>query len=121
MTPLLAAVRRGDVNAPSLVLTPVWGPDKYSLRMAIRRFLFGSPAGPASWGIGPRPAPAGASVTENSKTDGWLPPQQSFTGMTAAIGNPALRTLRSTASFPSADVQVNPVLLAFDVDQNVGW
>jgi len=108
----------GDVNAPAMVVTPKWGPDQSSLRMAFKAFFFGSSASPANIGIGPRPAPDGASFTEGSKTDTWLPAQQQFTGVTKAIVDPAIATLRKVAQFPSAGVATDP-LLGWDVDTDV--
>lgn len=107
----------GDLNNPQLVVVPKWGPDGQSLRMARANTTRANPASPSSIGIGVRPAPNGSSVTEGTKTDAWLPPQQSFRGVVIPVATPALMTTKPTASFPSANTQVNPVLLAMSIPQ----
>lgn len=111
MRRLLGLGAGGDRNAPTLALVPQWGPDGYARRTAVANTVRANPASPASIGIGVRPAPPG-SVTEGTKTDAMLPPQQWFRGMAKLIADPSLKTLKPTASLPSANAQINPVLLA---------
>jgi hypothetical protein len=115
------AVRMGDTNRPGFAILPIWGPDGQSRRMAIWNFIRGNPFGPSSWGPGIRPAPYGASASENVKSTTYLPAQQQFSGLTRAIADPAIATLRRTGQFPSAGVATNPTFMDFDVDPNAGW
>lgn len=98
-----------DANAPNLVIQPKWGPDGLSRRMAVLNILRGNAYSPANIGPGVRPAPPGSS-TERTKTNAFLPPQQNFKGMAARMGDPSGKTLSPVASFPSTNVQINPVL-----------
>lgn len=108
---------RGDLNNPQLVVVPKWGPDGQSQRMAVANTVRANPSSPASIGIGVRPAPVGSSVTERTKTDALLPPQQSFRGVVMPVAMPAYITTKPASSFPSANTQVNPVLLAMSIPQ----
>lgn len=108
---------RGDLNNPQLVVVPKWGPDGVSRRMAVANSARANPSSPASIGIGVRPAPRGASESERSKTNAPLPPQQSFRGVVIPFATPALITSKPVSSFPSANTQVNPVLLAMSIPQ----
>lgn len=107
----------GDANAPQMLVVPSYGPDAISTRTAVFNSLRANPASPRSWGIGVRPAPSGGSVTEGTKTDALLPPQQVFRGVVKTVVDPTLKTTSRTASFPAANVQINPVLLAWSESQ----
>lgn len=111
-----------DSNAPNLVTGPKWGPDAYSRRMATLSILRGNAYSPANLGPGVRPAPPGSS-TEGTKTNAFMPPQQSFKGMAAHMTNPSSKTLPRVASFPSTNAAVNPILLAMRPDAGAwaGW
>lgn len=98
-----------DANPPRMVLTPKWGPDGYSGRMAVLSILRGNAFSPANLGPGIRPAPPG-SDTERTKTNAFLPPQQNFKGMAARMGDPSSKTLNPVPTFPATNVQINPVL-----------
>jgi hypothetical protein len=101
-----------ETNAPAWVLVPKWGPDMRSRVLAAANALRTNPFSPASWGIGVRPAQPGGSVTEGTKSDSWLPPQQNFRSAVGRIADPSLRTTRPTAQFPGASVAVSPVQLS---------
>lgn len=116
--------RRTDNNAPEMVLVPRWGPDLQSLRTAIRNFLFASTFSPANIGPGVRPAPNGASASERTKSTTWFAPQQNFRGFVAKTTDPTLKNVKTTASLPSANAQINPVLMAMSqtqLDPNGSW
>lgn len=98
-------------NSPTWVTVPRWGPDTRSRILALANALRANAFGPASWGIGVRPAPPG-SATEGTKSNAWLPPQQNFRSAVGRIVDPALRTTRKTAQFPGASVAVTPVQLS---------
>jgi len=112
----MGLMKRGDANAPQMLTVPSYGPDAISMRTSLFNALRANPASPRSWGIGVRPAPLG-SVTEGTKTDAYLAPQQVFRGLVRTVVDPTLKTRQSTASFPAANVQVNPVLLAWSESQ----
>jgi hypothetical protein len=100
-----------EINNPAWVVVPKWGPDLRSRVLALANALRANPFSPASWGPGVRPAPPG-SVTEGTKSDAWLAPQQNFRSAVGRIADPSLRTTRPTASFPGASVAVSPVQLS---------
>lgn len=109
--------RGGDKNLPQMLIVPSYGPDAISTRTSVFNSLRANPASPRSWGIGVRPAPSGSSVTEGTKTDAYLAPQQVFRGLVRSVVDPTLKNVSKTASFPAANVQVNPVLLAWSESQ----
>lgn len=111
---------RGDLNPPARVVVPQWGPDAYSRRMAVRNALQANPAVGARSGVGVRPAPAGASFAEGTKSNTLLFPQQFFRGVVKAIVDPSSKSLKNVSSFPAATVQVNPVLLQLNADRFLG-
>lgn len=115
---------RGDQNAPAMITVPAWGPDESSLRLATLNLLFANPAAPPNIGIGVRPAPAGGSVTEGTKSDTWMQPQQNFRGFVDKAANPQIKNTPATASLPSAKTQINPVFVLMSQGQlnpNGGW
>lgn len=99
-----------DANGPQLLIVPSWGPDAQSRRLAVDNTVRANPANPRTWGIGVRPAPPG-SVTEGTKTDAWLPPQQTFRGVVKTVVDPTTKAIKNVSSFPAANVQVNPILM----------
>jgi hypothetical protein len=111
-----------DANAPSLVVVPKWGPDGYSQRMAVLGMLRGNAFSPANIGPGVRPAPNGSAM-ERTRQTAQLPPQQQFRGVSRPVTDPALRTTRPTAQFPSTNVAINPVLFGLAKPQTSwsGW
>ncbi len=111
---------RGDLNAPHRVVVPQWGPDAYARRTAVRAYLRSNPVVAAQTGVGVRPAPAGASFSEGTKTNTLLFPQQFFRGVVKAITDPATKNVKNVSSFPAATVQVNPVLLQLNADKFLG-
>lgn len=116
--------RRHDVNGPQMIRVPWWGPDLNSVRMAIRNFLFANPFSPANIGIGVRPAPAGASESEGTKSTTWFAPQQNFQGFVAKTVDPTIKNTKASASLPSANTQINPVLMSMSqrqIDPYGGW
>jgi hypothetical protein len=100
-----------------MLVTPTWGPDKSSKRLSILNLLFSSTVSPASVGIGTRPAPEGASVSEGTKSDTWLAPQQNFRGFVAKTTDPTIKNNWETASLPSGNSQIDPVLMAMSMQQ----
>lgn len=111
----------GDINHPVYQTVQTWGPDKQSRRMALWMWLRGSSFGPQSWGPGVRPAPTGASNSENTQYSGDdLPMQQAFRGATRAITNPPSLTLRATGSYPAASDQIGPSSLSYLGQLNTG-
>lgn len=113
-----------DANAPRMLKVPFWGPDGYSIRTAFRNAMFANPifgdrTARGSGGI--RPAPAGASWTEGTKTDAMLPPQQDFQGFVARVADPRIKNVKNVASFPAASVAVKPYLVQWSDAQRNGW
>ncbi len=104
-----------DANRPKMVTIPFWGPDAYSLRTAIRNFLRANPifsarSGRGSAGI--RPAPTG-SVTERTKTDGYMLPQQSFRSVVGKVADPTIKNTPGVMLYPNnTSPQVRPALLS---------
>jgi hypothetical protein len=109
--------RRGDVNGPAMLVTPTWGPDASSRRLATLNAINANPVSPANIGIGTRPAPIGASFTEGTKSDTWLTPQQNYRGVVVSTTNPTLKNTPASASLPSAMTQINPVLVTMSMQQ----
>jgi hypothetical protein len=109
-----------DSNAPSLVVSPKWGPDGYSDRMAVLNMLRGNAFSPANIGPGVRSAPPGSS-TEGTKTNAWMSPQQNFKGMAARMGDPSSKTINPVPTFPATNVQLNPVLFAMGSGTPSNW
>lgn len=93
---------RADVNAPRMVRVPRWGPDGYSIRMAVRNFFFANPAYAARTGVGVRPAPKG-SGTEGTETNAYLGDQQTFRSAVGKVADPSIKNVPTIAQFPSAD------------------
>jgi hypothetical protein len=97
----VTGVDRNDLNRPTILRVPSWGPDGYSIRMAVRNFLFAQPANAALTGVGVRPAPKG-SATEGTKSNTWLPLQQQFRSAVGRVADPAIKNVPTTAQFPDA-------------------
>jgi hypothetical protein len=113
-----------DANAPRWRKVPFWGPDGYSVRMAVRNALFANPIfgdRTSRGAAGVRPAPNGASFTEGTKWDGWLPPQQTFAGFVSRVADPKLKSLKVAPTFPAASVAVKPYLVQWSDAQRNGW
>lgn len=108
---------RGDRNPPAMLVTPTWGPDASSRRLSVLNQLFSNPVSPSSAGIGVRPAPYGGSVSEGTKSDTWLAPQQNYQGFVAKTVDPTIKNNPLTASLPAAQTQINPVLLTMSQAQ----
>jgi hypothetical protein len=102
--------RRTEHNPPAMLVTPTWGPDTNSRRMTGLNLLWSNPVSPASVGIGLRPAPAGASATEGTKSTTWFQPLQNFRGFVAKTTDPTLKNTAAAASLPAAQTQINPVI-----------
>ncbi len=101
-----------DVNSPGYVLLPVWKPDGYSRRMAVRNFLRANPFFAALTGVGVRPAPMGASESEGVKTDRWLPPQQFFRSTVGPVSDPAIKNVQPYESYPNTTAPGVPPWMA---------
>lgn len=102
---------RVDPNRPFMVRVPKWGPDGYSRRTAVRNALWSNPVWGALTGVGVRPAPIGSSQTEGVKTDALLPIRQQTRGaFLVYVANPTIKNVPNSASFPAANVAVNPIL-----------
>jgi len=108
---------RGDHNAPDVHAVPIWGPDKSSRRLSVLNWLFASTRSPANDGIGTRPAPEGASESERTKSTTWLTPQQDFRGFAAKTVDPTIKNSSATAMLPSANAQIDPVLMQMSIQQ----
>lgn len=93
---------RNDLNRPAILRVPSWGPDGYSIRMAVRNFFFANPAYAARTGVGVRPAPRG-SQSEGVSTDAYLDQRQQFRSSVGKVADPTLKNVPTTAQFPSAD------------------
>ncbi len=103
---------RGDANGPIWARIPLWGPDRYSLRMAIANMIRGNPAIAATTGIGVRPAPRGASATERTKSTTSLPVQQQTRGANLTyVADPSIRNVPVVAQLPATQVGIDPVLV----------
>jgi hypothetical protein len=100
----------GDRNAPVMRVVPFWGADGYSIRTAIRNALRANPFPAARSGVGVRPAPSGASVTEGTKTDAWFGNPQQYAGTVVKVANPTLKNTTLVPTFPAASVAVKPWL-----------
>lgn len=92
-----------DHNPPYIARVPLWGPDSYSRRMAVRLFLRASSAYSAMTGVGVRPAPGGASETEGAKTDAWLPPQQFYRSSVGKVSDPTIKNVPLYESLPNTN------------------
>lgn len=102
--------RRTDHNPPEMHSVPFWGPDTNSRRMTGLNLLWSNPVSPASVGIGLRPAPAGASSSEGTKSTTWFNPIQNFRGFVVKTTDPTLKNTAAAASLPAANAQINPVI-----------
>lgn len=111
---------RGDHNAPTVQPVPFWGPDRYSLRTALKALMRSSSVIAATTGVGVRPAPIGSSQTEGVKTDAWFPFGQQVRGINRAIANPANMYTSPVAQLPSSKAQINPVLADFGRTYTLG-
>jgi len=103
-------------NLPEQQVRIAYGPDAYSVQMAMNNAGFANPASPASIGLGVRPAPDGGSMVQRTKDDRWYSPIQNFKGMRSNITNPALKTLKPAGSLPSGNQSIDPTLLAWTPD-----
>lgn len=108
---------RRDINAPHVQAVPFWGPDASSRRLTALNVLFASSMSPANIGIGVRTAPGGASFTEGTKSDTWLAPQQNFRGFVGKVADPDIKNTLASASLPSANTQINPLLMMMSAQQ----
>lgn len=103
---------RGDQNRPTIAAVPIWGPDRYSLRTALRNILRANPVVAATTGVGVRRAPIGASVTENVKSATWLPVSQQTRGAALQyVANPTIKNVPTVAQLPATAVGIDPVLV----------
>lgn len=114
-----------DHQPPVNQVVQTWGPDRQSRRMALWNFMRGSSVGPQSWGIGVRPAPSGASSSENVKSTAWMAPQQMFRGATTPITQPAILNVTRNLSYPATSDQVGPPWMSYlgQLEQGIpaGW
>jgi hypothetical protein len=90
-----------DLNRPAILRVPAYGPDGYSIRMAVRNFFFAQPAHAALTGVGVRRAPKG-SATEGTKSNTWLAQRQQFRSAVGRVSDPAIKNVPTIASFPDA-------------------
>lgn len=120
-SPGMPVVGLVDHNPPVYQVVPTYGPDKQSRRMAFWNWLRASSFVSAATGTGVRPAPSGASTSENVKTAAALPPQQAFRGVTVRlINDPSIASLAKSGMYPATSDQTGPPWMSYLGQLNTG-
>ncbi len=98
---------RNDSNRPGFLRLPIWHPDGYARRMAVRNFLFAQPLHAALTGVGVRPAPKG-SGTEGTKTNAYMEQRQQFTSAVGRVADPTIKNVPTTGQYPDTSAPGMP-------------